>query len=79
MLFSSQPSDDLLSLVLPALKHRNRFVREAGYGCLTAFLPEEAAGEQNGQSISGGDFKRLIFCAVGVRLVPHRNLIIYHR
>ena len=49
MLFSSQPSDDLLSLVLPALKHRNRFVREAGYGCLTAFLPEEAACEQNGQ------------------------------
>ncbi|KAF0313434.1 hypothetical protein FJT64_016037 [Amphibalanus amphitrite] len=34
-------SDELLNLVIPALKHRNRFVREAGFGCLTAFLPKE--------------------------------------
>ncbi|XP_043236112.1 uncharacterized protein LOC122388790 isoform X2 [Amphibalanus amphitrite] len=36
-----QASDELLNLVIPALKHRNRFVREAGFGCLTAFLPKE--------------------------------------
>ncbi|XP_037077734.1 uncharacterized protein LOC119098794 [Pollicipes pollicipes] len=46
-------TQDLLDLVLPTLSHRNRFVREAGYGCIAAFLPPENPGPENDRDSCG--------------------------